>query len=162
SYPTEIIAGPDSNLWFLADSSNGNNRAIASITTAGIVGQTLFSSYPPTSMISGPDGNLWFLDESDQVIGYLNLSGSGYVFLLPQLGTGRDLAGGADGNFWVTNEAPQNQIICFTPSTRIIAFNLPDFGGQPYAITPGPHDSLWFTETSGNLTGEIGRILLKR
>ncbi|HEY1353424.1 MAG TPA: PQQ-binding-like beta-propeller repeat protein [Ktedonobacteraceae bacterium] len=158
--PTQIVAGPGGDLWFLDKSAQGYS-AIASITPDGIIKEYFFNStlYNPISIVAGLDGNLWYVDGSNQAIGYMAPDGSGYLFYLPQLSDSRGLTQGPDGNFWLTNAAPRDQLICVTPSTQITAYDLPDFGGQPGAITAF-RKSLWFTETSGNLTGEIGRILL--
>ena len=42
-----------------------------------------------------------------------------------------------------------------TPGGRFTSFTLPTHRGSPFAITSGPGNALWFTETNAN---KIGRI----
>jgi streptogramin lyase len=53
SAPTQIVTGPDGNLWF----TETLNNAIGKITTAGAI-----TEYPAEAngLSAGPDGNLWF------------------------------------------------------------------------------------------------------
>jgi streptogramin lyase len=68
-YRSNIIAGPDGNIW-IAD--EGNN-AIERVTTAGVVTKIIIptSNASPTSLAVGPDGKIWFTEPSVNKIGVL-------------------------------------------------------------------------------------------
>ena len=68
SYPLEIAAGPDGNLWF----TNFANGRIGRITPAGVI--TTFTDPDgmvdgPDGIAAGPDGNLWFTSSRNNRIG---------------------------------------------------------------------------------------------
>ena len=52
-------------------------------------------------------------------------------------------------------ESQGNKVGRITPAGVITEFPIPTASSLPWAITPGPDGSLWFTERTGN---KIGRI----
>src|SRR5436305_1635398 len=61
SFPTDIAAGPDGNLWFTEQ--NGNR--IGRITPGGTITEFAVGLSPggvPIGITAGPDGNLWFTE----------------------------------------------------------------------------------------------------
>ena len=67
SYPHDITAGPDGNLWFTEYSGNKIGR----ITTAGAITEFTIptAASSPVGITAGPDGNLWFTEYSGNKIG---------------------------------------------------------------------------------------------
>jgi streptogramin lyase len=84
NYPgSNLIEGPDKNLWYAnsARSGSGYSYSISTFTPSGT------TTYPvpplcgscgpiePTSLVSGPDGRVWFGTASSYVIGAMDTSG---------------------------------------------------------------------------------------
>lgn len=68
--PRDIVAGPDGNLWFTADSAS----TICRLTTHGVM-----TEYPvhvpattPAGIAAGPDGYLWFTDRNSGNVGSIS------------------------------------------------------------------------------------------
>jgi len=60
--PTELVSGPDGNLWFTADATIGR------MTPAGVF--TIYQTAGlrnPHDIKVGPDGNLWFADNAGAI-----------------------------------------------------------------------------------------------
>jgi len=60
--PTDMVAGPDGNLWFTAQ------RSIGRVTPSGEI--TLFKAgigLEPQSIVAGPDGRVWFSGGSNGI-----------------------------------------------------------------------------------------------
>ena len=74
---TDIITGPDGNLWFT------EGGKIARITPTGKISEFPLPSATtfPSSITTGPDGNLWFTEQSK--IGRMTLTGKVSEFSLP-------------------------------------------------------------------------------
>ena len=74
---SDLVPGPDGNLWFTANSA----PLFGQITPGGAITYYLpanassFGGTSPNSLVAGPDGNLWFADFAGHV-GYLTLGGS--------------------------------------------------------------------------------------
>ncbi len=134
---------------------------------------TYSTYYTPASVAAGPDGKLWVIDTIDQDFGanaVVAIATSGKrrnTFYYPGLsseGAGfQDIAAGADGALWITDQYNQ-QIVRMTTKGSFTNFAMPGFV-SPFAITAGPDHALWFTAqtSSGNAIGRIttaGRIKL--
>jgi len=156
SDPTEIVTGPDGNLWFTE--SLGNNIGQINPTTHAIAEflvPTVGSE--PNGITAGPDGDLWFTEFSGNKIGQINPTTHAVAeFPVPSaLAEPRDIAAGPDGNLWFTEENV-DKIGEINPTTHAIAeFPTPTAGTVPVGITAGPDGNLWFTE---NVADQIGQI----
>jgi streptogramin lyase len=140
--PTEIVTGPDGNLWFTDDSQSRIGR----VTTAGEI--TLFAGnarpfHFPTDLTAGPDGNIWLvLQEGIGGDGAINrVTPSGGVTELIWAGANR-ITTGPDGNVWFTDLF--RDIGRITPTGQVTYFDAPrtDYTDD---ITAGPDGNLWFT-----------------
>ena len=172
TWPTDIVAGPDGNMWFTeADSPVNVNTIIGRITPAGRI--TEFRDTLPTQGYSGAaqglavghDGNLWF-GENDGFthIGWITPAGKINYFHYddPLLEYSydfdiRELVWGSDGNLWFTTPSGIGRL---TPSGARTHFHLPD-NVTPGGITTGPDGNLWFTApiaTTAIVRDYIGRI----
>ena len=157
SFPTEIIAGPDGNMWFTEQLGN----AIGKITTGGSV-----TEYPlpnpnshPLSIVAGPDGNLWFTEGigNGNRIGKITTSGTITEYPVPTANSAPDdITVGPDGNIWFT-EALGNKIGKITTSGTITEYPVPTAGGLAAGsgICAGPDGNMWFTEGTANKVGKI-------
>jgi len=108
SDPTEIVAGPDGNMWFIEKDGN----RIGKITPSGNITEYLIptaQSYAE-SIAVGPDGNMWFTEGVGNNIGRITRSGNitesqlrdvffmgGNVGMMPS-----GITAGPDGNMWFT------------------------------------------------------------
>ena len=142
--PTEIVAGPDGNLWF-TDNRFSDSR-IGRMTTAGDV--TLLPSgarrgFSLVDIAAGPDGNVWFtcMDLSDfgSVIRF-RPSGEHTEFELP--GGATRVTTGPDGNLWLTQVI--GHIARLTTAGHLTNFPIRQ-PGMTSDITSGPDGNLWFT-----------------
>jgi streptogramin lyase len=153
--PTDIVAGPDGNLWFLETSANKIGR----MTPAGTLTE-FFSGLPSNAGLSGiavgRDGNLWFAESNRDRIGYIT-TGAMPTITDFQLAGGRapqDIALGSDGNLWFT-EPSNGQIGRITPAGVVDEFAIPGNNNNPTAITAGPDGNLWFTDHTPSAVGRI-------
>jgi virginiamycin B lyase len=133
SYPTQIIIGPDNNLWFTVVQGNGQvnhgldtqprfSGAYSEIGKMTLDGK--FNVFPLpsaeakiTGIAAGPDGNVWFTEvtytnnstvaNNINKIGHLTPSGTFIELALPTLDesdTVGSLITGSDGNLWFVIE----------------------------------------------------------
>jgi streptogramin lyase len=155
---------------------------IARVSPAGTVtdfpipnsGTKSYYSYTlgPLAIAADGKGNMWFTDqrpnkEGKIFIGRINSAGvitefrtpTGSQSNLPESGLPVDIALGAEGNMWFTDQGVNNEglnlIGQITPSGKITEFPIPTPGSLPTSIALGPDGNMWFTETGAS---KIGRI----
>jgi uncharacterized repeat protein (TIGR01451 family) len=156
SNPTDIVTGPDGNLWFTE--SLGNKIGEINPTSHAIVEFPVpTAGSEPNGITAGPDGNLWFTEFDGNKIGQINPTTHAIAeFAVPtSLAEPREIAPGPDGNLWFTEEL-SNKIGQINPVTHaIVEFTIPTTDSSPEAITSGLDGNLWFTEGTGNKIGQI-------
>jgi streptogramin lyase len=173
SFPTDIVAGPDGNLWF----TEFNTGKIGRITTAGSI-----TEFPVPTTNSGlygigvgPDGSVWFTEDNANQIGRILVLSPYTVteFPIPSSSSyPTDIVGGTDGNLWFTEEGLPGRvgrILAASPNT-ITEFPTPTPNSGPFGIAAGPDGDLWFAEaytddigqmtTSGSFVGEFPTLTL--
>jgi streptogramin lyase len=117
SYPGNITAGPDGNLWF---TENGNHK-IGRISPTGAFTEFSIptSQGSPVDITAGPDGNLWFTESSNvssNRIGRISPTGAFTEFPIPTSGSEPSaITAGPDGNLWFT-ESYGNKIGRISPT----------------------------------------------
>jgi streptogramin lyase len=153
---TDLVSGPDGNLWVTQVSSYWGD-SIAKVNTAGWGTFTNYrlanGSAGPQSITVGPDNNLWFTEKSASAIGKITPAGTLTEY---SLGAGKgpqDITSGP-GGLWFT-ESTGNAIGQITTAGALTEYAVPTAGGQPYGILFGPDGNLWFTEQSGNRLGKL-------
>jgi streptogramin lyase len=163
TWPGDIVAGPDGNMWFTY--GEDSVAAIARIDSPEDPGDTTITYFrdglreesDPREIVLGPDGNLWFSDPWVNAIGKVTPDGSITQFDAPGLFRS-SLFPGPDGNIWWADWG-LNRI---APGGEIKWFGTPGNGESrnPEDLAFGPDDELWFTssrfEDPGN--GAIGRM----
>jgi streptogramin lyase len=178
SYPDEIIAGSDGNLWFLDGTivSTGVQTRIGRVTPQGSI--TEFPTGLPQALnvgglAAGPDGNLWFTqvfdlphgdNEPGGLVGRMNPEGVFTSFGSPPEASGAPLAG-PDGNVWFVDwpEWPDGPVSIdrVTPGGEITRFGKGQVGGPSHLVV-GPDGNIWFTaqQSVGRVTptGEVSRF----
>jgi virginiamycin B lyase len=126
-FPLDVTTGPDDALWFTAEPTT-----IGRMTTAGRF--TLFTVRLPAgssigSIVSSPDSNLWFSVGLGR-IGRITRTGAVTIFRTPSHDPAPgDLAVGADGNIWMTDETG-GVVKVAPPSGRCV---VPQLVGLRYA-----------------------------
>jgi streptogramin lyase len=153
SFPIDITAGSDGNLWF----TEAGAGQIGRITTRGAVTEFALPSRSsdPVGITPGPDGNLWFTENAGNKIGRITPNGAISEFAIPtDASVALGITAGADGNLWFV-EFQGNQIGRITPDGTVAEFFVPTPDSGPNWITAGPDGNMWFTEFYGN---KIGRI----
>ena len=172
NFASEIITGPDANLWFAEDDFDSSNppgkHAIVKMTTAGST--TKF--YPPSQgdpnlfpnyhsyLTRGPDGAVWFSEGVGSCqIARIATHEQPCEFALPapfSFPTG--ITAGPDGNLWFTEGgtgAGGSKIGRITTQGVLTEFPTLTPASGPMGIVLGPDGNLWFTET---FVDKIGRI----
>jgi streptogramin lyase len=161
SYPGEIIAGSDGNLWF---TESTGSSAVGRVTPQGSI--TVFplglqEALGIGGLGAGPDGNLWFTqvfdlphgdNEPGGQIGRVSPTGEVTSFGAPPAALGAPIAG-PDGNVWFIG-APNGRtaIDRVTPSGEIAEFGKGQVG-VPSQLVAGPDGNIWFTAQQS-----IGRV----
>lgn len=150
SYPRGIAAGPDGNLWFVADETN----KVGKITTSGkITEYSLPEKSHPTGITAGPDGNLWVTELSTSKIAKVTTSGTITEYSLPVSSGPTAITAGPDGNLWYAT-CYSKKIGKITTSGTITEY-LPAANTCLESITAGPDGNLWFTGSSKSKIGKI-------
>ena len=150
SFPLDITAGPDGNVWF----SEGAVGQIAFITPSGRIKEIFFSSSGAAGgIVTGADGNIWFTDLIGNSIWRLELPTRALTsFPVPTPNSfPSDITLGADGNLWFVEGV--GKIGRITPEGVIT-----EFGSDlslPFSIATGPDGNVWFTQ---RFKPEIGKI----
>jgi len=151
STPSDIVLGPDGNLWF---TEYGGDK-IGRITPAGAI-----TEYPlpqagsaAIAIAVGPDGNLWFCEEGGNRIGKMNTSGTLLAeYNVPTANSGlNDIVAGPDGALWFTEYEGQ-KIGRITTDGTITEYPV---GAKVFGLALGPDGNLWFTETMADRVGRI-------
>jgi streptogramin lyase len=135
---------------------------------------TTFSLPPPerwpNAMAVAPDGSVWFGEEAAPALAHFYpTNGTLVEYSFP--GTYEPSSSGAfscsdktdiwgvalwDGRVWATDSA-QNRLLGLSTSNdtfRVVSLAASD--SLPYTLTPGPGDTLWFTQIN---SGQIGTLL---
>lgn len=156
--PTDIVRGPDGNLWFTLRLSNSIGR----ITPTGT-----FTNFPtptnpsrPRGITVGPDGALWFTeplslfaDPGPFKVGRITTAGAiTEITLDATVGQPTTIATGSDGNLWIGTQT--GQVVRLTTAGVQTIFAL-TWAGRPAEITSGPDGNLWFTDAFGSSIGRV-------
>jgi streptogramin lyase len=164
SFPNEITAGNDGNVWFTDD---GTPSAIGRATPSGVITEFttgLNAGSEPDSITAGPGRNVWFADQAaaHRAIGRVTPAGvitefsNGLSTSLPD-----DIVTGVDGNLWIA-QSMTPAIARVTPSGVITEFRhgLNSGGGSDQdQIVSGPDGNLWFNDAG--TPKAIGRVALQ-
>lgn len=154
---SDIIAGPDGNLWFAESTGNKIGR----ITPSGVITQFPLAGVEsrPHGIVAGPDGNVWFTEWTGNKIGKITPSGviSEYPLPTPQSMPER-ITRGPDGNLWFTMHNI-NSIGKITPSGTITVYPvLPPQSGA-VTIISGNDGNLWLVHSSTLATISTSGVL---
>jgi streptogramin lyase len=95
TYPTEIIAGADGNLWFVQQDGMGRITPGGDVRVFDLPGDV-----SPDSITVGPDGDIWVSDDWRNGVIRLSADGSQTLVRMGRLVSG--LTSGPDGNLWFT------------------------------------------------------------
>ncbi len=159
---TELISGPDGNLWFTLPYTARIGRFDIK-TDAFSLFATPTAGSGPFFITAGPDDALWFTEQANNQIGRIDATtGAITEYEIPQppnVPAGdtvnylfQGIAAGADGGIWFT-QGTTGQIGRIDPKTKAVTeFDIPG-NTQPLAITAGPDGNLWFPLVTG--MGEV-------
>ncbi len=153
SGPRGIAAGPDGNLW-VADATN--NRVVRVSTAGAAVGTPIALPlvFNARGITLGPDGNMWVGDFGGSVArittGATPALDPAAGFPVPA-GTPIDVIGGADGNIWYAGQG--TTVGKVTPAGTATAYVAK--GVDPFGITLGPDNAIWFAEFQANAVGRV-------
>ena len=140
--PTDIVVGPDGNLWFTENGTDGIGR----ITPGGVITEfhTPSADSYPLGLTVGGDGNLWFAESGTEAIGQITTDGTITEYPLQNLDVSYldGIAKGADGNVWFIayDDSGNGTISSITPGGDITSYTL---NAGPTALTAGPDGKLW-------------------
>jgi streptogramin lyase len=165
SFPSNITAGPDGNMWFSEFDPGNIGRILVAAPNTITEFNVSMADIRPAGITAGPDGNLWFVEITGNNVGRIAPASPNTIteFPIPTADSDpQDIVTGPDGNLWFTQGDGQiGRIIPGSPNT-ITEFNVPSgFGSN--GIAAGPDGNLWFADTfntMGNEGGDkVGRIL---
>lgn len=151
SYPADITAGPDGNLWFTEEGAG----KIAKITTSGTMTEySLPAGSKPWGITPAPakENVLWFTEGGTDKIGKITTSGTITEYSRSGGGYLSQIATGPDGHLWFTVGESASKIGKITTAGAITEYSLPENSGLD-GIAAGPDGNMWFTES-----GKIGKI----
>ncbi len=168
-----ITTGPDGNLWFTDEFAG----FIGHINTSGgsLVIYNLAAGSHPQGIVTGPDHKLWFVDNSVDLlhpeqgfrVGRIDTSGNvsefpaginPIVFDPFDYVTGQIMVG-SDGNLWFTNANASAVGINFVGKVTTSGnVSIIPTGDAPGAITSGPDENLWVTESGVSGTAHVAQI----
>jgi virginiamycin B lyase len=156
--PTELIAGPDGNMWI--PGGYGNDIVKMPTSMAGATSYPVGPSTRPGNITLGADGNLWFTELEAGRLGRITASGTITEFPVPGATGLVGIAAGPDGNIWFGYyNGPDFWIGRADTSGSILnTFQTPagtDFDN--FSIGQPGSNTVWFAE-SGN--DKIGRITI--
>ena len=135
------------------DSLEGRGRIVSSVVSAGALSYVIDEIYTPSGgnlqgITPGPNGLVWFTGEGvdeGSAVGKSTTESDMQEYPLPGYGDATSVAEGW-GHLWVT--LLPAVIGRFSTGGDFTAFPIPNvFGGthsNPYSITKGPDDALWF------------------
>jgi virginiamycin B lyase len=161
THPGGITTGPDGNLWFTEEGTNGIGR----LTPSGA-----YTHFPlpnpvsiPDQITPGPDGRLWFTESGGNRIGAITTTGAITEYNNGGIGVGASPSGitvGPDGALWYTSVATSSIRRVDTSGnfgSPAVAFNTPTGSSDPSDIEVGADGRLWFTEqaTTANKIGAL-------
>ena len=163
--PSDLIAGPDGNLWFLQDEGPNGAGLVARMTLAGAVTTFALPAGPqPTSLVSGPDGNLWAGFDGGTSVA--RITPEGVITMVPAPDGAfapSALVVGTDGNLWFTTSGATGAMVgTMTTAGSGSVFPVP--GGSPNslwtvvgALGNGPDGNVWavvgLTDPTGTQVG---------
>jgi streptogramin lyase len=159
--PWGISEGPDGNVWFTEARANRIGRITP---RGGITEFPIPRRGSPTDITCGADGNLWFSwseagGSNVYALGRVHTSGEITLFETPIGLAPQQLTSGPDGAIWY---ATVGGIGRFDPINWSFEAFSPKRDVEPWGITTGPDQNLWFTillePAVGRLTaaGDVG------
>jgi streptogramin lyase len=157
---SDIVAGPDDNLWFVDFNPPGRigratvDGVVTEVATGGVTAG--FTAGNVQSIVAGPDGNLW-ITRPFVANGVLRITPGGVVteFAAPVGIQPRGIVVAEDGNMYVTSDDAAGTILRVTTAgvvTTVATGGVtPGFtaGRFPSDITLGPDGNLWFLIAGG-------------
>jgi streptogramin lyase len=156
--PTEMVAGPDGNIWFVTEDFGGTEPAVGRITPAGAITEFRDGlAGAPAGIVPGPDGNLWFgISGSPPAIGWITPAGE--ITRFANLATRtqpQDLTIGPGGRVWFVSSSGSRPGLGYARTNgEIFQAFLPTW---PSGIVAGSDGNMWFTYGEGP-TAAIGKL----
>ena len=158
TYPYQIVAGSDGNLWFGLEQGGYIGRINPS--TDAITEFALPTANDKVwAITAGPDGNVWFTDQNHisntDSIGMINLKTDTITEYTLHSTISTLLLGitaGPDGNLWFTDPGISS-IGMINPTTHTITEFAAPAGSNLWWIAAGPDGNLWFTDAAGSKIG---------
>ena len=167
TFGSNIVYGPDGNLWMVGITTIGAAVAGNIIKTTPAGASTYYdlpNTWVPEGLMVGPDSNLWFTawaganPDGAVMIGRITPPGALTVFPLPEPGTGAaTIASGPEHSLWLT-ESPLGRIGRVALDGKVVEYRLPRQNALPAQIAAGSDGNVWFTE---NFSDRIARMTPK-
>ena len=153
--PTQLVVGPDSNIWFTeptGDEIGVFNPSSTSDTVTHQIGTTAGNADPPgITATSGANAAVFFTMNAVGEVGELKSASSSPVihFLSPPYYSSAGITS-LGSNVWFTlpsgNEIAEYSAVTLITPYLLSGANITGFNSQ---ITAGPDGNLWFTEDGG-------------
>jgi streptogramin lyase len=123
----------------------------------------------PNSLAVATDGSVWFAEQTSPALAHFYPNNGTLIeYALPYKYSTSPPIGGVcntetsfwgvafwEGKVW-TGDAMGNQLIGLDPvNDQVTTIHVPTASAFPYTLTPGPNDTLWFTELFADKLGEV-------
>jgi len=157
-YPSQIVLGPDGNMWFTDD-----DGAVDSITPAGVVSvhKVPTAGAEPWGITVGPDGNIWFAEIVPGNIGWVTPGDAGPAHECPNSKANRSPLYLQAPTYLVTGPQQSPNLYVYTNKAivelttgceLVKAFPIPDpasdgFGG----LAVSPAGDLWYSSSDDSV-----------
>jgi streptogramin lyase len=174
-FSSQIIAGPDGNLWFTEPGAIGIFSPKSDSVITQVALPTANGTEMPSALTIGPDGNIWFTESTatSSAVGVIKTTSETYItqFALPAASQPQGITSGPDNNIWFSESGTGaigmiavtsiTDPALDTLGTPISIPTLGSTGGvvshpDPLGITAGPDGNLWFADSAG----AIGMVTL--
>ena len=146
--PTNVVTGPDGNLWV----AEGYAALVAKITPSGTVTEyPTASGGAPMALTVGGDGNIWFADAANSAIGKITTSGTVTTYTLPDSNCyPTSIARGTAGTVVVTEYWCNHILVFNTTSHAWSTYNMPTNWEGPANIVQGSDGNDYFEDLNPN------------
>lgn len=154
SQPSDIIAGPAGDLWFVEPAAGAGR--FGRITADGVVTEhAIATSGGLTGIAADAAGNVWFTELGPNRIARLAPDGAVSEFTIPGYNPSPcAIVAGPDGGLWFT-EFGARQIGRIGQDGAVTEFSLQALFSSPERIAAGPDGNIWYTDFAN---ARIGRM----
>lgn len=134
---TDVTPGPDGNMWFLAQSTTGQDDVVGRITPSGAISTFPLGTDGGGRLTTGPDGSLWAATDA---LTEVAVDGTTTVHGTPGVGLPAAIIDGPRDHLWILYGSKVKEVD--TNGSVVATFRLPSPGND---LAVGADGNLWVT-----------------